>query len=113
MMVKVYTAAVKAIPNLMSNMANPLLDQWSLGGIKNSETSQATTNAIIPPMTAKIENRMFITTTMNKLELNVFFLQYGLNLFSETSFISVVNSSDKPRKHQGEFVALETCLIGG
>jgi hypothetical protein len=50
---------------------------------------------------------------MNKLELNVFFLQYGLNLFSETSFISVVNSSDKPRKHQRECVALETRLIGG
>lgn len=113
MMVKVYTAAVKAIPNLISNMANPLLDQWSLGGMKNSETSQATTNAIIPPMTAKIVNRMFITTTMNKLELNVFFLQYGLNLFSEPSFIPVVNSSDKPRKYQCECMVLETRLIGG
>ena len=74
MMVYVYTAAVKAIPNLISNMANPLLDQWSLGGIKNSEMSQAIANAIIAAVTDKIENSIFIFTTINQLELNIFLL---------------------------------------
>ena len=55
-------------------MANPLLDQWSLGGIKNSEMSQAIANAIIAAVTDKIENSIFIFTTINQLELNIFLL---------------------------------------
>lgn len=73
MTVKVYTAAVKAMPNLMSNMANPLLDQWSLGGIKNSATSQAMTNAMMPAIPAKIESNVFMIMEMIRSELNIFF----------------------------------------
>jgi hypothetical protein len=36
----------------MVKIAKPLLVQWSLGGIKNSETSQVMTKAIIATITA-------------------------------------------------------------
>jgi hypothetical protein len=43
---------VEAMPNLMVKIAKPLLVQWSLGGIKNSETSQVITKAIMATITA-------------------------------------------------------------
>ena len=88
MMVYVYTAAVKAIPNLISNMANPLLDQWSLGGIKNSEMSQAIANAIIAAVTDKIEKKDIHFYDYKSIRVEYFLLVISLQSLCRAVFYS-------------------------
>lgn len=49
-----------AIPILMVRIAKPLLVQWSLGGIKNSEIIQVMTKAIMATITAMMVKMIVI-----------------------------------------------------